>query len=244
MISYDPNPTAAARRARGTHSIASRGIVLAWCLWLLGSWAVLLGLDRPVAAVRGMVMAAMLGLTLVWPLVRLSQDDPPALLDASVRDRRRFRFAAIVVDWLSLMLVFQAVVWPLRVTGDWGLEQTLWIDAAVAAWSLMIAAIVAIGVQFERPLARTLAMLACVMLLLAEPVAASVYVLNGGQAWTARLSPIGAVWSMSGPSRTWRPAQWQFEVASVAVAALLVWLAAAVLALGRQSPPPETRTDA
>ena len=50
-----------------------------------------------------------------------------------------------IADWFALIVVFQAVIWPLRLSAGWSVTQTAWLDAAIAAWSLLVAAIVAVG---------------------------------------------------------------------------------------------------
>ncbi|MEX2213783.1 MAG: hypothetical protein WD768_06635 [Phycisphaeraceae bacterium] len=66
-------PAAAPSLALYEHDPSSRELLLGWCFWLLGSWFVLgLGLDG--TPVRWMIFSAMIGMLMLWPLFRLSQD--------------------------------------------------------------------------------------------------------------------------------------------------------------------------
>ncbi len=139
--------------------------MLAWCGWLLCSWAINWMIDGPVftsndnmlPVVRWMMMSAMLGMTLIWPACRLTWccETKPA--------------ARAWWDFVCLMLVLQVVVWPLRLLVNWSNAQVWWINIVVAAWSLLITLWVYLGLHNNHR-GRTLAMIVCVLTLMVPVV--------------------------------------------------------------------------
>jgi hypothetical protein len=139
--------------------------------------------------------------------------------------------ALILRDWLCLILVFQAVVWPLRITGRWPVTQAVWLDAAVAAWSLLTGLLIALGCRVRSGVARTAAMAACVGLLFGEP-AAQAAISRGAEHglwrpvnWPMRVSPVEALWAMTagGDPLPWSGGPWGAVVVSVLLAGVLGW---------------------
>lgn len=196
--------------------------MLGWCLWLLGTWCVTLLRVSPVPGVRLMILSSLVGVMLVWPAFRLSQgrEGPGGRGIAST--------AVVMIDWWCLMLIFQAVIWPLRVVAAWSYAQAFWLDAAVLAWSLLVGAIVAAGRLFGSGLARSLAMAACVLLLVGEPL---LMALTQGR-WTMRVSPLQAIWELSRPAIDADPARAQPLIIAAGVAAGAAWLAVVLLTAG------------
>lgn len=193
----------------------TRVLVLSWCLWLLGAWSVSLLMDNATRAVRWMLFSSLIGLMVIWPAVRLCQLKMPGRSESGI---------PILAEWMCLNLVFQAVVWPLRVSMDWSLAQTLWLDAAFAVWSALTALVIAWGRRHDRPGPRTLAMVACVALLLAEPL---VMTLSRAR-WPLRVSPVETIWALSNPAREFVFEPWITHVGLAALAALAGWLLFAV----------------
>lgn len=241
-IQLPPEEPTAVRPApparRGPHDFATRGLVLLWCMWLLGSWFMTMRIKPTLPRIRLMVLAAAIGLFVLWPLLRLSQQvlryrwsDPrseggPAVLRAHPAGHGPSA-GTIFADWVSLMAVFQAVLWPLPLTTGWSVEQALWLDAAMAAWSFLIAAIVALGCAADGAFRRTLAMLIVLLLLVGEPLVMWLINLNaprsGGLTWTLRISPLQAIWEMTGHPVSWDAGPWSERVIAVACAAVLAW---------------------
>ncbi len=143
-------------------------------------------LDSPVVAFRWIVFAGMTGLMLLWPAYRLSGDRPPRIDPPhAIPSRVPGPVGTALFEWFCLMLVFQIVVWwpqvvvwslqwlPMPPTGTvsgWSVQQTAWLDGAIAIWSLITAAIVAQGCRSRSPRRRTLAMGLCILLVLGEPL--------------------------------------------------------------------------
>ena len=180
--------------------LGTRVVVLAWCLWLLGSWAGTLWIEpRPYpspAAGRLMVMLALLWLLVLWPAARLSQ--------GVEHESRGLRGVGVIaVDWLSMLLLLQAVVWALGLMAGWGWRQTMLVDAAVAGWSAWSAAAVAGGRAVRRGWARSAAMGVCVVLAMHElPLIAMGVELHR---WPG---PVGATMALSVPSERFEPTRW------------------------------------
>ena len=163
-----------------------------------------------------MVFACLIGLMLMWPLLRLTQGRPGALAAGSV-----------LWDWFCLNLMFQAVVWPLQVSAEWSMVQALWLDLAVAGWSLMTGLILLVSSGWRSSLGRSGAMGLCLLLVLAEPALMAVVTLTSSDAvWVMWVSPIDTIAGL-----TTHPARiWPAHVMGVVVVAALGWL---IVALSR-----------
>ncbi|MFW6059091.1 MAG: hypothetical protein ACODAQ_02855 [Phycisphaeraceae bacterium] len=194
-------------------------VVLVWCLWLAGAWGVSMLLSSSVVAARWLVVTSVVGLMLVWPAARLSEG------------RERVTMPGVLVEWLCLVLVFQAVIWPLRIISDWRMDQTAWLDGAVAAWSLLTAAVVAMGMQFRGAGARMAAMVLCVLVVLGEPMvlALAATVQGAGTLWEMRLTPLPTVWALAQPIADVSLGAWPARIMVVGVAAVAAWVAVGVV---------------
>lgn len=162
-------------------AVSVRLVLLGGCVWLLGSWAMVLILSPGgiLSANRGgaqwMAVAAMAGLTLAWPAARLAEgfasDDAEGRASRAVPARptpgsdsdnspsRGARVGVLLADWIGLNGALQAVFWPLLLTADWKWEQAACLAGGAAAWSLAVASIVAMGRLGRGELIRTGAML-------------------------------------------------------------------------------------
>jgi len=202
-----------------------RVIIVAWCLWLMGSWVMALVADTSVPRVRWMLFAGSFGLMLVWPAFRLSE-----------RTRERgvgVATLAILLEWFALIGVYQAVIWSLNLIALWPFVRGIWLDAAVVAWSLLTALIVAAARAWPGAAARMIGMLLCIALVFAEPVLiwASV-VFAGGQGWSMRVSPVQAFWELTQPAARSPIAPWDARTLSIALVAVAGWGALGLWALG------------
>ncbi|BAM02278.1 hypothetical protein [Phycisphaera mikurensis] len=234
MSPPDESPSPAApppRPPRAGGGLGTREVVLGWCLWLIGSWVLVLGAAGGIPAAgpthRWMSFMAAIGVTAVWPALRLSQE---------ARDRRGrptdapLSRGAVLLDWVALNLVFQAVLWPMAFVGGWSLPQALLLGGTIAAWSLLAGLIVAWGRAFDRGSARTAAMGGCLAVLLLEPLVLLAAVVARGGGWGGlpdlRLSPLQAVFAYSGPAARFAHADPAFasRVLGVGAAAVLGWV--------------------
>lgn len=250
-------PAAGARKRKPDPT--PHGLVLMWCLWLLGTWVVVVGFSPSVPAARWLIFACLIGLMALWPALRLSQElipagwmpplpgaggvaSPNALQGGSTPlGGAWWRPRLIFTDWFCLLLVFQVVLWPLRLSTRWSVPQAAWLDAAVAAWSLLTGAVIVffsgppgansagIGTETRSGSGgrRAWGMAACVALLLAEPLLLGLVNFGasqgGGAVWPLRVSPIQVIWELAGPPDRWAVRAWRPQILSAAFAAGLAW---------------------
>ena len=201
-------------------------------MWLLGSWAVALTISSAVPAARWMIFSSMIGWLAVWPAARLS--GPAHTAGGAQKADASQRLAAGVVrpgyiflEWFCLAMVFQAVLWPLRLVAGWSIEQVMWVDAAMLAWSLLIAAFVAWGCLLRSAVERLAMMAVCRLLLAGEPVLMGLLARTqpmGAAGWTMHVSPVQALWSMTVAAKDFQMGPWQSIIVSVAAAAVLAWV--------------------
>ena len=134
-----------------------RGLVLLASLWIFASWALSVGLRRPVApslasyapGTRVMVACLAVGLCAGWPLLRLSGP------------RQRWPLATVLLDLVSLATLVQVVIWPMRLTTAWTPARLALIDAQLFAWVTLCAAPLAVALDSSNPRVRTGTMVAC-----------------------------------------------------------------------------------
>lgn len=207
--------------------------LLGWCLWLLTAWLVALWVNAATPAVRWMVFASVVGLMLAWPAVRLAQVRPADVWAMGEPARGRLILLLTFLEWLCLVLVFQAVIWPLGLVARWELEQTLWLDTAVLGWSLVIAALTAWGCQSTRGGVRAVAMAACVLVVVGEPAAVALWTLGAsepmGPAWAMRVSPVQTLWALTHEGALWDGDPWRIRAGTAAAAGVLAWALLPVL---------------
>lgn len=260
--------------------------MLLWCLWLLATWVIAILGNTGLPPIRWMILSAMLGLTLAWPLLRLMQESPSAGPAESLPRTTRVRLPdalrdadssassstragdgddavtsrgapkprawdvmrLILRDWLALILVFQVVVWPLQLTAMWSLGQAIVLDGSVAAWSLLVGAIIAWGCMGDRPSRRTIAMVLVVLLLFGEPLIMAIINFNAsrgqGILWPMRVSPIETVWSATGVPADWIGGPWIERTIAAGIAAVLAWAALGIsLMMSRRDETPAVTGD-
>ena len=208
-----------------------RLLIIGWCFWLMGTWAVLWligGWTLP--ALRAMVFSGMIGMLGLWPAVRLSQptgeadfNTPRPMLPSDRAWARVCR--ATFFDWVCLNLVFQAVIWPLQLATKWPLPQAIWLDTTIAGWSLLTGLLIAWGRGTDHGGGRLVAMLLCVGVVILEP---GLWWL-GWRAGIAgvpmmRLSPLQAIWGFTATDLS--PAELQGTIASQGVQVISVTAAA------------------
>ena len=223
--------------------------MLGWCLWLIGSWGLVLAHHGLVGAAgagagpvhRWMSFMALVGLCAVWPAVRLSQEARNAWGGPTGGGLPR---RDILADWFTLNLVFQAVLWPMAFVSRWSVPQALLLGGTLAAWSLLAGLITAWGRTTASGGARVAATAGCLAVLLLEPLALFAVAAATGAGWGGlpdlRLSPLQAVWAYSGPPARFELADpgFAFRTVSVGVAAALGWVVFLLLGPGGRARTP------
>lgn len=159
-------PTARGEQSPGRLLFVPRGLVMLAALWIFLSWVSLFGFHPPVQpqaasygpSIQMLMLLIGVGIAIAWPVLRLS-GRPSAMPTAQA-----------ALDGLSIFVLLQVVVWPLRLVTNWTLARAIAVDAAIAAAILLTAAILSITQGKRSPKARAGGMLVAVVLVLA-PVA-------------------------------------------------------------------------
>jgi hypothetical protein len=202
---------------------------------MAGAYSISTSITRPAA--RSMLVATVLGMGVIWPLIRLSQMVP---------SERTIRWA--LRDWLVVVIPVQAVVLPqmFPVLAGWPVSVVLAVDAFIVSWALAIAGLIAmahrsIGSPKRQTIGRSLWMIIVLVVLLGAPV----YGMLSGAGTDAgvqtprvgwMLSPVSGVLELTrdrgvlGQSAFIQSAHWRMivPVACVGVALLLFGYASEV----------------
>ena len=210
-------------------------LIMGWCIYLLLGWVVPEITDGSGEG-RWVFLTMMMGMTVLWPALRLSVDGPQI---RQTTRRRTVRYRDVLVDWISLNLLNQVVLWAFYYHFRKPMELIVVMHLAVAGWSLLSAGIVAWGVRSRDGRARATAMLLCVLLVLGEPVAMVIanvfggyfHLLNQGQtlAWSMRVSPLEVIWSLTQPGRATDFTGALPTIASVWAGGVIAWILLVVL---------------
>lgn len=193
-----------------------RIVIVVWCFWLLGAWGAAWLSASSVPRVRWMMFAGSFGLMLVWPTFRLSQQ--------ARQGEPGHGTLQVLLDWLAMIGVYQAVIWSLHLLAGWPLIRGLWLDAAVVAWSMLSALIVAATRCWPYAWARMVGMGVCIALVFAEPVVLWLVVVSGGEGWAMRVSPIQAFWELTQPPSRGGISPWDRRTMMIGFIAVLGWL--------------------
>jgi len=210
-------------RGRGDDPIVlPRGLILLGFAWLMVSWAMAMGFQPPLhpsaasyePGVKMMLLSLMIGITIAWPLYRLSQ--PPASRP----------ILQTVLDLLVLLAMSQVVIWPLRLVTTWSRLTTAAMDVGLIAWTVLIGAIIASSIGSARRGPRTLAMAACLGLALIVPALAWLGAARGVvNDERSILSPLLFMHALA-EARGFNPsASAWLHLAVVGAAAMLAWVA-------------------
>lgn len=203
--------------------------VMGSILWLARLPIVTASTYSPAARTLLVVLAA--GITVLWPMTRLSQMAP-----------ERDAVGAMLADLLVIQLPVQLVIWPMSFLANWPVRVVGAVALLFLAWGLLTGGMLALAFagaargrnrtrnlagQLPRPVTRGIWMAACILAVVAAPAAAMV-LSNVGQTakfWLDALdmaSPFTAVFAISGtgwsgPTTAVQRPQW-----------LIVWLTACV----------------
>lgn len=250
-----------ARKDKWAHRRAEpRTLAFLWAMYILlaglltigvllvrGPWALL---DKTVYqyAARTMLVCVGIGLSVLWPMVRLSQS-------VSLRERPA---SAIFKDMLVLLPPVQAVIWAQAAArAGWAFDLIGAIALSFVAWPMLAGAALALllrpkteqhpgqtydadtvfaGALGPGSMARTLAMSLFVVAALAPLIA-----LRTGPAWATMLSPVSAAIDLSqsrgvGPgASSVTDGRWEALLAQAALAGT-AWLVLFVMSITRLRP--------
>ncbi|RLS25982.1 MAG: hypothetical protein DWH74_00525 [Planctomycetota bacterium] len=144
-----------------------RALVMLSSLWVFLCWILLFGFRPPVQpqaasygpSIQMLFLLIGVGIAIGWPLLRLSARPSSA------------PFAQAAIDGISIFVLMQVVVWPLRLVTSWTLARAVAIDAAMAAAIMLSAALLASTQSSPLPRRRTWAMVIAVALVLGPAMA-------------------------------------------------------------------------
>jgi hypothetical protein len=165
-----------------------RGLIFLASAWLLVSWLIAVGIRPPIhpssstytPAAQVLLASIVLGGLVAWPLLRLSG---PA---------RSRPISQSLLDMVSLLVLLQIVLWPLRLVTSWTVSRLILIDLSICAWLTTCSAIIAIGITISSPF-RTSAMLLLIAWILGPLLISTI----GYPGLDFQASPIGSIWSLA-----------------------------------------------
>ncbi len=144
-----------------------RALVMLSSLWVFLCWILLFGFRPPVQpqaasygpSIQMLFLLIGVGIAIGWPLLRLSARPSSA------------PFAQAAIDGISIFVLMQVVVWPLRLVTSWTLARAVAIDAAMAAAIMLSAALLASSQSSPSHRRRTWSMVIAVALVLGPAMA-------------------------------------------------------------------------
>ena len=144
-----------------------RALVMLSSLWVFLCWILLFGFRPPVQpqaasygpSIQMLFLLIGVGIAIGWPLLRLSARPSSA------------PFAQAAIDGISIFVLMQVVVWPLRLVTSWTLARAVAVDAALAAAIMLSAALLASTQSSPLPRRRTWSMVIAVALVLGPAMA-------------------------------------------------------------------------
>lgn len=174
-----------------------RALVLIWAMYLMGGALLTIFAVRTLGSpasgryeygCRAMAIMVAFGLSVLWPMARLSQVSP----SRPVR--------SMAVDLVALLAPVQAVVWPMPLLTSWSVPIAGGLNLMIASWGLLAGVVVAHGSASRSMATRALLMVVAVALVGAAPGLALFVGSAGGPAmpgWWEMLSPITAVLALT-----------------------------------------------
>jgi hypothetical protein len=193
----------AAKQSQGVRRTFRRSVfpgllALGWMVYLLLAAGKTFFLTRPIfadaayfeAALREMLLIVAVGLTILWPVVRLSQ-------------RHARPTTLLLLDAVVLLSLSQIVIWPLLGKTHWPPLMLFQVDALIAAWTLLAGGFVALGLCFRAVWWRSAIVLLCAAALLAAPVLQALAIPADPPLWLDFASPLAAIWRLEATDTNW-----------------------------------------
>lgn len=188
--------------------------------WIVVTWFLTMGVRAPLAPspasyhlqVRLLLLMVGVGFFIGWPMFRLSQRPP------------RQHVLEVFLDVFTLILLWQVLFWPLGTITAWPFQSLLLLNVLVCLWTLIIGAIVALGLRIRGSVFRLVAMVVVLVLTLLPLAIALGMVIRGHQpaAWTSS-SPLELIRQVASPST--------LESNTVSVVLTFPWIWLTVLSL-------------
>lgn len=127
------------------------------CIWIVASWISLVGPTPPLQptstsyapAIRMMVQSMLLLTVIGWPLIRLStwHGGRP--------------WISTLYDTVALVVLWQIVLWPLRLVTHWPVERMVTIDVEAIASCVLVGGVVTLATVAPRGRAAAMVALLC-----------------------------------------------------------------------------------
>ena len=200
--------------------ILPRNLIFFAFIWLVATWFQSVGFEPPIYAnaatyepgVREMLLFVMLGLTIAWPLYRLSSP------------RSHWPVSQVVLDLVVLLSMVQVVLWPLRLVTTWTNPRTAALDATICFWTLIIGAFVALAMTSRNGAVRAATMLLCIVICFLAPITRWIGLTEGSYDNAAYLlSPMfGVSYLAEGGGRITSSSDWTM-IALLGIAAVVSW---------------------
>ena len=207
--------------------------ILFWCIWLLANWVLARPDEATPPAVRWMLLAIVLGLMLLWPAWQLSLAPDLRRPARPIGEQLR-----VLTQVLGLLLILQLVLWPLRLTAGWTIEQTLWLGGGLSGWMLLTGLITAWGCQKVTEWGRILAMLLAVLLVVGEPLLRLAIPIPS--TWSGQVpgmplaGPLRMVQALGAPAGQWALLGWREYVYGLLGIAIFGWITMLILGIRRR----------
>ncbi len=198
------------------HPLPPRGLVVGASAWIAISWLVLMGPTPPLQptslsytpAIRMMVQSMLVLTVIGWPLLRLSSSTRPRPV------------LSALLDTIAIAVLWQIVLWPMRLVTTWPVERLLTVDAEAIAACALTGGVVAWSTSRNR--GRTAAMMVLLLWSVVIPAAA-----DRGVTTTFLDGPFLRAWIETGRGPgPMVPLGW-WPAAATFAAALVLWIVAA-----------------
>lgn len=172
-------------------------------------------------AARGMMLMVLVGVSILWPMVRLSQEAP----------RKINR--SLAVDLCVMLAPAQAVIWPVPVLTHWPFSVAGGLALAAASWSVLSAGVLSAAFRWSGALPRWGWMIVAIAPSLAGPVLLVLGGRLGENGVVSCISPLTAPWALTHSPSGLAPVMqtWEWAAAAAAGAAgVVVWFLAGAFA--------------
>jgi hypothetical protein len=200
-----------------------RGLVFLSAVWLVITWVATVGLHAPMVSntvtygyqSSQLIQSAMVGMTIAWPLVRLTVATPSQPVSSTL------------LDALCLGVLAQLLIWPLREVCGWTVGRAFVLDGTILGWLAVVAGIVTAGRATHRTWGRVSAMTLLVAVAAAGPIVATML----GDRAASGLGPLSATSTIAGMGLA---PHTDLDIAILGqsiVAAVIVWAIVAAAAL-------------